>query len=406
MSGAFLKSLRVVMLVAMGLVVVTSNAQSGQFSAEMKELVGDSTVSYQFHCQDAKYRYAGAQYGEQFVLIVNEKTGKSIILNPALKQYMKMDISDVLSAIADPFQALNLWKDVADKQEAGAEDISGYSCTKTELLYGGEKTLTFWYSAELAMPLRIELHGPQPRAMELTGIKVEPVADNLFEIPEGYTRFVPPDEQPVEIPEWAGDIPAAPLMTPPFEHELANGAMLRIKVEPGKSIWIKGTSEAESTARALPFKNGSPLKKVTWYNNFAQKGTICSRSHESVVEADEVVVRVFDGGPVALTAKYSDMHEKAVKAGEEFRVPLGTDNITVRIVNLIDGESAFNWTYTEKGQELTEDQIGPAKYRAKSLDGMGDLYRMTWTASGDELVISVTQGQVQIKLGQFDSFTF
>jgi len=406
MSGAFLKSLRAVTLLAMGLAIAFSFAQAGQFSAEMKEIVGDSTASYQFYCQDGKYRYNGSQYGEQFVLIVDEATGKSIVLNPALKQYMKINASDVLSIIADPFQALNLWKDVAKKHEAGTEDISGYSCTKTELHYGGENMLTCWSSAELAWPLRIELQGPQPRAIELTGIKVEPVADDLFEIPEGYSRFVPPDEQPVEIPEWASDIPAAPLLTPPFEQELAGGAMLRIKVVPGKSLWLKGNSEIESTARAIPFKDGRPLKEPNWYNNFAQQGTICDRRHESVAEADECVVRVFDGGPVTVIAKYGEMHEKAVKAGEEFRVPLGTDHITVRIINLVDGESAFDWTYFKDGAEVSEDEIGPAKYRVKLLDGMGELYSMTWGAKGDELLIKVTQGQVQIKLGQFDSFTF
>ena len=49
---------------------------------------------------------------------------------------------------------------------------------------------------------------------------------------------------------------------------------------------------------------------------------------------------------------------------------------------------------------------GPEKYRTHTLKRPGEVYKMTWSVNGDELLIKVEKGEALIKLGQFDSFKF
>ena len=265
-----------------------------------------------------------------------------------------------------------------------------------------------WVAKDLGFPLKIVAHGPPDKVLELTNIVEGPVDDTRCEIPEGFTKWIDPETLPVEPPGWAEGIAAAQVMMPPFEHDMSAGEIIRVKVEPGKSLKIKGVGKAgtEATARVVPFKDDRPLKEDTWYNNIAQKGIICARQHETSVEADEFVVYVYEGD-LTVTAKWQEMLEKTVTEGEEVRLPLPSwDNIKTHLVNLSDGESVAIVSYFKEGTELSEDDIGPAKWRTITLKEHGEVDARTMSHKGDEIVFSVEKGKMLIKLGQFDTFEF
>jgi hypothetical protein len=62
------------------------------------------------------------------------------------------------------------------------------------------------------------------------------------------------------------------------------------------------------------------------------------------------------------------------------------------------------FAYYQNGQPMEEDV--PLNFRTITLRNPWDVDKPTWIAQGDELVIKVNTGKMQVKLGQFDSFEF
>ena len=288
----------------------------------------------------------------------------------------------------------------------GTEMVHGYECDAYQITMDDTPVLAKWYAKSLDFPIKIVGYGQQERIIEITDIEEKAVDASIFSVPEGFTKWVDPKSLPGERPEWAGDIEAAPVMMPPFEKNMGPGDIVRVKIEPGKSLAVKagGISETEAVAKVIPFTGSNPLKEEQWYNNFAQRGIICQRCHEMSGEADEFIIRVYEGN-ITVVAKRMDMFEEKALAGEEIRYPIsGHEHITTRFINLTEEIAEATFAYYQNGQPMEDDT--PAKYRTITLKNSWDADTITRFAQGDELVIKVITGKMQIKLGQFNSFEF
>jgi len=384
------------------------SVSAAEFSADLKEQQGDYVKAGKVWVKGSKYCMEIVERGEQIIVIVDPEVGKTIVIPVSAKEYRELPIDDMTSLMNNPFQAYKYSVSMGEERSAGTETLAGYECDKFIISMMDQDAMSQWVAKDLDFPLKIVAHGPPDKVLELTNIVVGPVDDARCEIPGGFTKWIDPETLPVEPPAWAEGIAAAPVMMPPFEHDMSAGEIIRVKVAPGKSLKIKGVGKADTkaTARVVPFKDDRPLKEDTSYNNVAQEGTICARTHETSVEADEFVVYVYEGD-LTVTAKWQEMHEETIAAGEEVRLQLPTwDNIETRLVNLSDGESVAIVSYFKEGTELSEDDIGPAKWRTITLKEHGEVEARAMSHKGDEIVISVKKGKMLIKLGQFDSFEF
>jgi hypothetical protein len=332
--------------------------------------------------------------------------GKTTALNPDTKEFKVLKGTE-----ENMFNPVAAWENMSYDMEAktaGEETIDGYDCRKYQYRNKGsdEVVMERWLSPELTFVIKQVLFSSGGNAtMELKNIKEEPVEQVLFELPMGYKPAVDPEDIPVPVPDWAENLDKAPVMKPPFEKVMKAGDVIKIKTEPGMSIWIRGesTSDAEAVAKAIPFKDGHPVKEPKMYNNFAMKGTICDRRHETPAEADYIVIHI-EKGEVNVEAKLADMFEKKVSAGGEFRIPVnGIQNIEMRLVNLADGESDISWDMLKNGEVLNPDY---AKYRKKTFEKKNKSYKSALSPDGDELIFKVTKGEVLIKAGQYDPFKF
>jgi hypothetical protein len=239
----------------------------------------------------------------------------------------------------------------------------------------------------------------------LSNIKVGTVDKSLFAIPDGFIEMPGPSEEPIKVPDWAAEISSAQVITPPFEQTMSAGEMVRIKVMPGKSIWVKAADqgEGEISVKAVPFKNGIPVKEISTYNNFGQKGTVCQRREETEFEADEVIIRVFEGS-LKVVGKYFPMQESLAVAGESFAYKIiSGENIVARFVNTAETESHLVFSFSGEGRELSEEAIGPETFRIITLKA-GKTLKRTLNPSGDMMIMRVKQGSILIKIGQYDSF--
>ncbi len=392
------------MIIMLAVVIFCGQSIAGEFTADLVINIPGQNDTLNLYVKGKAYRLEKLEGKNKMLLF--RKQGTTTALNPDVKEYKILDASE-----ENMFNPIAAWENMSNDMEAKAGDnetINGYECRKYLYNYKGSDDVVFerWLSQALTFVVKQKILSSGGDAiMELTNIKEEPVDDALFEIPAGYTEAVNPEDLPVPIPDWAKDLESTPVMAPPFEKSMAAGETIRIKTEPGKSIWLRGksTTDAEASAQAIPFKDGRPLKEVSMYNNFAMKGTICERRHEPAAEADYVVVHVEDG-EVNVEAKLADMQEKDVSAGGEFRVPIsGIHNIEMRLVNLIDGESEVSWDMLKNGEVLNPDYT---KYRTKTFEKLNRSYKSTLSPDGDEIVFKVDKGEVLVKLGQFDTFTF
>ncbi len=317
-----------------------------------------------------------------------------------------MKSQDPQSLMNDPFQATIYMADNGESKPAGTETINGLVCDKSVITMSGQDVATKWVSQKYNFPVKIEQMMAENKFIEITDIVEGPIDDALFQLPEDYTKWIDPDDLPVEIPEWAKELSSQPTKTPPFEMDMAAGQIIRMPVTVGQSIWVKGNSldESEAIAKAIPFKDGRPNKKPSWYNNFAMQGTICTRSAETSLEADEIVLYVFEGNVHVIT-KFFPMKEETVKEGDEYRfLSESYDHVETRFVNAFDGESECAVSFFKDGVDVSE---GDAKYRTFNIEEKGENHRSTFSVdSGKEVVVKVTKGEMIIKMGQYDSFKF
>lgn len=381
---------------------------SNQFTAEMIMGDAESEVTSKIFVTESGYRMEHQQADEQLYVIVNNESGLTNVLVPSRKQYMELPSQDPMSLMNDPFQSVKYLTAMGESKLVGTEMIDGYECDKYTISQQGQEMMSQWVSRKFNFPLKIVIHVSDGKHMEIKNIREGAVDEELFKVPAEYSQMPKPGEEPAMVPEWAEDIPSAPVMKPPFERDLSIGDMIRVPVEPGKSFKAKATgkTEADAVARAVPFKDGKPLKNISMYSNFAQKGTICTGRHETTQEADEIVIRVFDG-EIALEVKQDDMLERKVSAGEELRYPLkGSDPVETRFVNLVNGQSVCTFDYYEGGEKMDEEKVGPAQYRRIMLAGEYDVKASARAVNGDEIVFNVEKGEILIKIGQFNTFEF
>jgi len=380
-----------------------------QFTADIVQSAGGLATTGKFFVKAGNYRMELEESGQPLCVIVDQQTGITTISAPLEKMFTKIPVDHPASVMNDPFQGLKYSMTLGETRADGTETIEGYECDKSALFADDQKAMTQWFSRKLNFPIKIVMHGATEKMIELKNIQEVAVADSLFTLPVDYAEFQMPGQEPPTRPEWADGISSASFKNPPFEIELAAGDIVRVKPEVAKSLAVKAecVGEEECAVYAIPFKDDLPLRELSTYNNFARQGTICTRLHETSSEADEFVIRV-DKGSARLSAKWQPMHERRLKAGEEFRVKLVPNlNIEdVRFVNLNDGESSCSWDYYSEGNLLENEVAGPAEYRSRVLRARNEAQRSVWSPIGDEIVIKADSGEVLVKLGQFDVFKF
>lgn len=399
----FLKCICILIAV---ITIMTGIASAADFTGKLKLKLDDEIIEGDIFVSGPKYCLVLEQDGEKGKVIVDTEKNETTIILFSIKEHRTIASDDMMSLINDPFQSYQYTLGYGDEEFMGTEMVQGYECEAYRITMGDTPVMAKWQAKSLDFPIKIVVYGQQERIVEITDIEEKAMEASIFAVPDGFTKWVDPESLPGERPEWVGDIDAASVMTPPFEKNMGPGDIVRVKIEPGKSLAVKagGISETEAVARVIPFKGSNPLKEEQWYNNFAQRGVICGRSHEMSGEADEFIIRVYEGN-ITIAAKWMDMFEEKALAGEEIRYPIsGQEHITTRFINLTAEAAEATFAYYQNGQLMEDDT--PAKYRTITLKNPWDIDTSTLLVKGDELVIGVTTGKMQIKLGQFDSFEF
>ncbi|MCK5124627.1 MAG: DUF4412 domain-containing protein [candidate division Zixibacteria bacterium] len=290
---------------------------SAEFSADLQETIGKKTSVGKIFVKGLKYRMEKMEGDLPLIILVDQETNVTQVINVSEKAYIEMPSTDMQSLTNDPFQSLKYIADIPDAsiKQIGKETVSGIECNKSTVLYGETDYFTQWVSGKYDFPLKIIAHAADDMVVELINIKEGAVDDALFAVPEGYTLIAeeqpPPPAEPVKekplFPDWMKDAASAELVELPLEKVMVAGDMIRIKVMAGMNIAVFGTNNhgGNSTFYAIPCLNGEPIDEPSAV--FAEYGSTRAFSMmmqgqlwpttltETPDQADIVLVRVEEG---------------------------------------------------------------------------------------------------------------
>lgn len=400
----------VVIVYGVFFICVCANTSSAtQFTAEMTETIhrNNEVRTSKIFVKDAKYRIEEEEEGQKIVVLVDGDEGLTRVLLPAEEMYMEMASDDMQSLMNDPFQAAKYTEKIGEKVKTGTEKISGYECDVYSIRRDGDDIMKLWVSEKLSLPMKIELPGEGGRTMLLENIKTSSLEDDLFAMPDGYTKMEEPKEREIELPEWTERIASANYVEPPFEQMMLDEEIVRVRIESGKGVKVSGTNKItdRSAFMAVPFKNGKPINEPTMYlYNLSNEGQTWGNTFRlTPYEADEIIVRV-EEGTITLKLEAFDLGIlETVSVGKELKVPVKPgENIDFKLINIIDGESICTVTLVKGGKEVSDDVIGPKDHRTYTMQKEGDSKKNTWSNStgADEFIVRVEKGEILVNVSQ------
>jgi hypothetical protein len=291
-TPAIVRALSILMLLA-------SAAMPGlaaSFSADLVDTRGGQTTTGTFNCQDKSCRLELGEKDRQLLVIVDGQTGVTRLLSPPEKTYVEAGPGDPMSLFANPFAAYAQYAKTKTVRTEGTESVGDVPCKKQVVFSGEQVFLTAWVSDEFDVPLKVEIpvYG---LTVELKNIKRGPQDPALFALPAGYQLTVV-KEEPEPQPEWAGNVAAAPVLTPPFEKTLAAGGIVRMRPQAGRSIKIEGTNagQGQATFTSAPFKGGKYLGGGSMGTVIVDQGDSGAMTDGVGPDTtDEIIVRVNQG---------------------------------------------------------------------------------------------------------------
>jgi len=382
---------------------------AAQFTADMVDSVhhGGQSRTGKIYVKGFRYRMDQEEDGQKVTVLVDQETRLTRVFLEAERMYLEMPNDDPQSLFNDPFQAAKYVEELGTKSKIGSEKVSGYACDIYSVNYDTMHLMDIWVARKLEFPIKVQLSGKYSRTMLLSNIKETQLNDDVFAGPVGYAKVGESDLVEPQLPEWVQQVSSAGLARPPFEQKMAGGAMIRVKIESGKGIKVQGKNESseESSFTAVPFKDEKPNSDPSMYTfNLTYEGqTWGTTFKQTPYEADEIVVRVNEGVMTASVTNFDLGLVEIVSAGGELKVPVDpTRNIDFRVVNMIEGKSICTYTLLKKGEELSEEVIGPIPFRTYRFEKKNESKKNTLSSStqADEFVVEVRSGKVLVNVSQ------
>ena len=289
---------------ALLLIPAAAPAPAAPFSAELVHTASGQTSTGTFNYQDKSYRFEVVNGPQQLIVLFDGQSGVTRLLAPPEKSYIQAGADDPMALLANPFSAYATLGRKNSVRTEGTGTVAGISCKKQVVFSGEQVLLTACTSDEFDVPLKVEIpvYGI---AVELRNIKRGPQPAALFRIPDGY-KLKAMEAEPEPQPEWASKVARAPLLTAPFERTMAEGDIVRVRTQAGRSISIEGVNagKAQGSFTAAPFKGGKslgPSEMGTYDVDPGSSGTMTVGAQPP--NADELIIRV-GKGPLKIKATY------------------------------------------------------------------------------------------------------
>lgn len=166
------------------------------YSADMVTVPGDKVVQKMYVTPEKmRFEVYDATGKLETVSILRLDQGKMYALQPGNKTYFEFPVPKEMTSLEDLSKGMLGAKVDTAREKQGTEEVSGYEAEKFKVttsveIMGQKSTMVHneWLAPEFApMPVRTE--NPQDKSIaEMRNIKTGSQGDDLFEIPEGYSK--------------------------------------------------------------------------------------------------------------------------------------------------------------------------------------------------------------------------
>lgn len=246
---------------------------AAQFSADLIMSMDLRVTTGQVYVSGSHYRMdLQTPVGPDVVVIVDQSAKMTKVLVPMFKSFMEMPSDDQMSVMNDPFQAAESMLQQYSLEEVGSETIAGYDCTKQLILskseYGDSQIMYRWISADLGFPLKLEMLMQEDTFTELSGIKEEPVAESMFQVPAGFEKATWEDiaarsESDPELAAKMESFKKTRRVKARLSKRMSPGHEIHVLIREGVEVRVKGEPAYDKPFNLYvkPFKNGKALKE-------------------------------------------------------------------------------------------------------------------------------------------------
>ena len=289
-------------LLAIALVVSCGPAFAGEFKATVSDRFSENPESFPISVKGSKSRLDRTLAGRQTVILIDQERSILQVLDVAERKYAQRPLVSFEAAVLHSLPSIigmTAALPGVETKPLGTETVGGYSCEKFAIVKNDPTLvlLTYWVSQKLAYPLKIAYDPKGEKVFEVTNIQEGPVEESVFQVPSAYTLAETPGPP---MPDWGGDVPAAPVVKPRHQQRMSAGEIIRVKVEANKKIEVSGEGETENqedaTFTAVGFRGGKPTQDPSYTTSTASKGSISTFGFDNTPEeAEEIVVRVNKG---------------------------------------------------------------------------------------------------------------
>ena len=288
------------------------SAIAAEFSADLKIKQPDTEYEFKYYAQGSLYRLE--KLG-RILVIADRKLDITWMLNPEDKIYIELKGTD--AAFFNPVRGWEAAKEGSKEEQVGTETVQGYSCEKyTYTPPGGtEPGMEAWYLPELEHFIRIIAHyggGYEDGIFELLNIQEAPQDDSLFKVPEDYQKEKSPIEKAQEKEAARPVLSGIEESIAPAGRRLKTGAVLRVKVEPDKSVRvvIENQAKEKSTFKITPFKEGLPIEDKIVHSGLTRQREKSEHFFGMQLKLEEILIEVEEGlVTVLVTKEYSSFDE-------------------------------------------------------------------------------------------------
>jgi len=351
------------LLVVFIFLAMSGIVHAASLSADLVISEGGKTKTNSFFLRDHLYRLDVVEDGQELIILVNRKSGKTRIVIPADKQYREIKNDSFQSAMNNPIEAYNLIRKDYESRTSGSEKIAGIVCDKVILSDAGKDLMTAWVARQYDLPLRI-VNPATGDKFELKNIKERRIDKAKFEMPSGYTEKEDPAKKRAREEAALPFLTTTATGTAPWVRRIGPSGEMRVAVDPEKSVRIKfeNFTQDESVFSIKGFRAGQPIKLDCQYTSFSLKGK--GRRDECLVgaqnQAEEISVTVEKGKIIAevFNKESSFSHEDKT---ETFFIATGIQDSGRG--KFVDPKRQLRLNITSDSQDGTESKIKVTFYK-------------------------------------------
>jgi hypothetical protein len=171
---------------------------AAELTAEVVHLTQGQQTFSRVYLKAGKVRMETSQTSqggqpELMVQIIRQDKGVMWMINPQQRIYYEAPLGQ-MSDLSRPGKLSDKLPGEVSRKDLGTESIDGRAAKKLEIVYhhqGQEQTVLMWYASDLGLPLKTAAKDGS-WSVEYRKVAPGPQADDLFEVPAGFTKMAMP----------------------------------------------------------------------------------------------------------------------------------------------------------------------------------------------------------------------